>query len=61
MLTQFVRFEVALQTDPAQLERAIAQTLQTYGDPLRWAITQVDETRHVAAIEAVVTISTRTV
>jgi len=61
MLTQFVRVEVALQANPAQLERAIAQALQSHGAPLRWAITQVDEARQIAVIEAVVTIATRVV
>lgn len=61
MLTQFVQFELPLQNSPAALQRAIAQTLQTYGDPLRWAITAVDGDRQMAQIEAVVTIATRTV
>ncbi|MBD1912166.1 MULTISPECIES: hypothetical protein [unclassified Leptolyngbya] len=61
MLTQFVQVEVPLQNNPAHLERAIAQTLQTHGDPLRWAITGIDAVQGIARIEAVVTISTRVV
>lgn len=59
MLTQFVQVEVPLQDTPAHLERAIAQALQTHGDPLRWAITGIDTAKGIAHIEAVVTISTR--
>lgn len=61
MLTQFVQVEVPLQDNPVHLERAIAQALQTYGDPLRWAITSIDTVQKMAHIEAVVTISTRVV
>lgn len=61
MLTQFVQVEVPLSDHPAHLERAIAQTLQAHGEPLRWAITGIDKAQGVAHIEAVVTISTRVV
>jgi hypothetical protein len=59
MLTQFVQVEVPLQDTPARLEQAIAQALQTHGEPLRWAITGIDQAEGVARVEAVVTISTR--
>jgi len=59
MLTQFVSLSVPLQANPAAMERAIAQALQSYGEPLRWAITAVDTAAQTAAIEAVVTIATR--
>ncbi|MBE9099049.1 hypothetical protein [Vacuolonema iberomarrocanum] len=59
MLTQFVSLSVPLQPTPAAMERAIAQSLQAYGEPLRWAITAVDVESQTAAIEAVVTVTTR--
>lgn len=59
MLTQFVSLTVPLQPSSAAMERAIAQTLQSYGEPLRWAITAVDADTQTAAIEAVVTVTTR--
>lgn len=57
MTTTFVTVEVALQADPAALHRSIAQTLRQHGDPLRWAITAVDQGRQVALVEAVVTVA----
>ncbi|MEO1146652.1 MAG: hypothetical protein AAFY26_13790 [Cyanobacteria bacterium J06638_22] len=59
MLTQFVSLTVPLQSSSAAMERAIAQTLQSYGEPLRWAITAVDADTQTATIEAVVTVATR--
>lgn len=56
MLTQFVTLDIHLQDSPIQLQRAIATALQTHGEPLRWAITQVDLNRQVAHVEAVVTV-----
>jgi hypothetical protein len=61
MLTQFVSLTVPLHTSPAAMEKAIAQALQSYGEPLRWAITAVDADTQTAAIEAVVTVATRIV
>ena len=59
MLTQFISLTVSLQPTPAAMERAIAQSLQSYGEPLRWAITAVDVESQTTAIEAVVTVTTR--
>jgi len=56
-LTQFVRLEVPWVADPRAMEGAIALALQVYGEPLRWAITAVDEARGIAVLEAVVTLS----
>lgn len=56
MVTEFIAVEVALQPSVAELELAIAQTLQQHGEPLRWAITSVDGDRQIAHIEAVITI-----
>ena len=59
MLTQFISLTVPLQPTPAAMERAIAQSLQSYGEPLRWAITAVDVESQTTAVEAVVTVTTR--
>lgn len=61
MTTQFIVIEIPFQLSVQQLEQAIAQSLQTYGEPLRWAITGVDCDRQVFQIEAVVTLETATV
>ena len=59
MLTQFISLTVPLQPTPAAMEQAIAQSLQSYGEPLRWAITAVDVESQTTAVEAVVTVTTR--
>ncbi len=53
MITQFVTVEVGLPELRSHLPAAIAAALQPYGEPLRWAITEV--TGHTAKVEAVVT------
>ena len=60
-VTQFVRLEVPWVADPGAMEGAIAQALQVHGDPLRWALTAVDEARGIAVLEAVVTLSPESV
>jgi hypothetical protein len=55
MLTHFLTVEVALQSSPDLLHRAILAELRQHGEPLRWAIVAVDGDRQMAAIEAVVT------
>lgn len=54
--TQFVSIEVPLPDSTVALQGAIAQALATYGTPLRWAITSIDRDRHIANLEAVVTV-----
>ena len=54
MITQFVTLEVPLQADLADTQRSILVQLQTYGEPLRWAITAIEVDRQMAHIEAVV-------
>lgn len=53
MTTHFITAEIDLQASPVELQQAITAELQKRGEPLRWAITQVDA--HKAQIEAVVT------
>lgn len=58
MVTHFVTLEIALQASPSDMHRSILAELQTWGEPLRWAITAVDSDRQVVQIEAVVTTTT---
>ncbi len=57
MTTHFITAEVDLQATPTELETAITAELQKQGEPLRWAITSVDETQQKATVEAVVTVN----
>lgn len=56
MTTHFITAEIDLQETPSQLQQAIEAELQERGEPLRWAITQVDPERKTARVEAVVTV-----
>ncbi|GAX34788.1 hypothetical protein [Nodularia sp. NIES-3585] len=56
MTTHFITAEVDLQETPTELQKAIEAELQKQGEPLRWAITSVDEAQQKAAVEAVVTL-----
>ena len=55
MTTHFITAEIALQETPAQLQQAIEKELQKRGEPLRWAITSVDQDKQTAQVEAIVT------
>ncbi|XHX79939.1 MAG: hypothetical protein RBJ76_08460 [Stenomitos frigidus ULC029] len=55
MVTQFITAEIKLEASPADLQHAIEVKLQTYGDPLRWAVTEVNLTTQTAIVEAIVT------
>ncbi|HYW20918.1 MAG TPA: hypothetical protein VE956_16775 [Nodularia sp. (in: cyanobacteria)] len=57
MTTHFITAEVDLQATPTELEKAIEAELQKQGEPLRWAITSVDEAQQKVGVEAVVTTS----
>jgi CRISPR/Cas system endoribonuclease Cas6 (RAMP superfamily) len=59
MTTHFITAELELPTSPEQLLPTIVQELSKQGQPLRWAITQVDQAKQTAHIEAVVTRSSR--
>ena len=54
MAVQFVRIAVDLQGTGIELRNQIETRLQDYGEPLRWAITSVQDT--TAQVEAVVTV-----
>lgn len=57
MTTHFITAEIDLQDSPQQLHRAIEAELQQRGEPLRWAVTQVNTETQKAEVEAVVTVS----
>jgi hypothetical protein len=57
MTTHFITAEIDLQESPTQLNHAIEAELNKRGEPLRWAITQVDSQQQTAQVEAVVTVS----
>ncbi|MGB7084318.1 MAG: hypothetical protein WBD47_02100 [Phormidesmis sp.] len=73
MQTKLIALEVSLLAPPGKLRAAAAGSdrlradalrshiqaqLAPHGDPLRWAITAIDNTRQTAHIEAVVTVLT---
>lgn len=58
MTTHFITAEIELQETPAQLYKEIEAELHKQGEPLRWAITNVDVERQKATVEAVVTKTT---
>jgi anti-sigma-K factor RskA len=52
MTTHFITAEVAVQASPEALQQAIETELRRQGEPLRWAVTQVEADQ--AQVEAVV-------
>ena len=57
MTTHFITAEIDLQENPLQLQQAIEAELEKRGEPLRWAVTAVDEATQTAQVEAVVTVT----
>jgi hypothetical protein len=55
MTTHFIEAEIDLTENPADLPKQVEAELQKRGEPLRWAIAEVDETTKTAKVEAVVT------
>ncbi len=55
MTTHFITAEIDLQENPAQLSQKIAEELTKKGEPLRWAITEVDREKAQVKVEAIVT------
>ncbi len=54
MTTHFITAEIDLQASPIETHQAIEAELQKRGEPLRWAVTTVDEDQQKAIVEAVV-------
>ena len=55
MTTHFITAEIDLSENPLTLQRAIEAELQEQGEPLRWAIAQVNPERQKVQVEAIVT------
>ena len=55
MTTHFISAEINLADSTEDLQQAVETELRKQGEPLRWAITEVDETQETATVEAVVT------
>lgn len=55
MTTHFITAEVELQKTPQQLQQEIETRLKQEGEPLRWAVTEVDKEKQTAKVEAIVT------
>lgn len=55
MTTHFIEAEIELQQNPNQLQQKIEQELAKRGEPLRWAVTKVNQEQQTAHVEAIVT------
>ena len=55
MTTHFIEAEIDLQATPVELKKEIEAEPQKRGEPLRWAITEVDQEEEKVRVEAVVT------
>ncbi|BAZ43211.1 hypothetical protein NIES4102_02110 [Chondrocystis sp. NIES-4102] len=55
MTTHFITAEIDLQATPLKLRDEIESQLKKEGEPLRWAITEVDKEKQKATVEAIVT------
>lgn len=60
MTTHFVTAEIDFQETPAQMHFQIEAQLRSIGEPLRWAIVNIDMQRQKAIVEAVVTLASDT-
>jgi hypothetical protein len=58
MTTHFITAEIDLQASPVETQRQIEAELEKRGEPLRWAVTAVNEVQQTAIVEAVVTVKT---
>jgi hypothetical protein len=54
MTTHFISAEVDLHDTAEELHSAIEIELQKHGEPLRWAVTDVDVDRQKAVVEGYV-------
>jgi hypothetical protein len=55
LATHFITLNINLGDAQVDLVEAIESALAERGEPLRWAITQVNSATHTATVEAVVT------
>jgi hypothetical protein len=56
MTTHFITAEIDLTENPAELPQKVEAELQKRGEPLRWAIADVNPDQQTATVEAVVTV-----
>ena len=55
MTTHFITAEIDLQESPVKLQQEIKTELEKEGEPLRWAITEVDKEKETVKVEGIVT------
>jgi hypothetical protein len=55
MTTHFIAAEIDLKENPLELQREIEKELAKRGEPLRWAITEVNQEENTVKVEAIVT------
>ncbi|MGF1539735.1 MAG: hypothetical protein ACFCU5_04675 [Pleurocapsa sp.] len=55
MTTHFITAEIDLQATSDKLKQEIETQLAKQGEPLRWAVTQVDTAKQKVTVEAIVT------
>lgn len=55
MTTHFITAEINLEETPQQLNKKIEAKLEQSGTPLRWAVTEIDQEKQTAKVEAIVT------
>ena len=55
MTTHFISAEIDLQENPLALQKEITKELSKEGEPLRWAIAEVDREKETVKVEAIVT------
>ncbi|HEY9859748.1 MAG TPA: hypothetical protein V6D16_09590 [Candidatus Obscuribacterales bacterium] len=55
MTTHFITAEIDLQECPVAMHQAIEAELQKQGQPLRWAVTDVNVEQQKAYVDAIVT------
>ncbi len=54
MTTHFIAAEIDLTENPAELPQQVEAELKKRGEPLRWAISEVDPVARTAKVEAVI-------
>ena len=55
MTTHFISAEIDLQANSVKVQQEIEKELNKEGKPLRWAISEVDESKNKIKVEAIVT------
>ena len=58
MTIHFITAEIDLQENPLALQEEIEAKLSEQGEPLRWAVTEINKQEEKVVVEAVVTTET---